>query len=331
MSDDEKKNLPAKTPREYTPVQSDNPLLDTHTFEQMQRAASALMHSTLLPDSVRGDNPSATFSNLMFVADQAWRWNMPLLAVAQCVGIVNGKLVYEGKLISAVLSAKGIDLDFEHHGEWKDGDSFSITVSGEVNGRTRTIEGSVGDWKTFQKDGQLMPQWRDRAAHNQLAYRGAREWCRLWKPGVILGVYADDEIEEMREIRGSRRAAQKEPVQIGSGFATDDAQEAETVEKPKSTEKPAESDSEAEPPETPDDPPEAAEPAETKPSDEKTAKREPEMEEMARDMNILLDFPTLLEFVANALPAYEEWEDMKRGLAELSKTDDWKKAAETPG
>jgi hypothetical protein len=30
-----------------------------------------------------------------------------------------------------------------------------------------------------------------------LRYRGAREWCRIHEPGLMLGVYGDDEMEEM--------------------------------------------------------------------------------------------------------------------------------------
>lgn len=215
----------ATTPpaREVRVVEELQPLFDTARFEHFQRAASALMHSTLLPESVRANSPQECFSNLMMVFDQAERWAMPALAVAQCVSVIRGKLVYEGKLVAAVVDARlGVKLDYEWTGD-VGSDSYAIRVFGVRPGETvaREVRGTVADWATA-KDNKRNPQWVGQKSTMQLAYRGAREWIRLWAPALLLGVYGDDEIEGWEDRRDARAAAQSSvsgPA-ITAGFAS---------------------------------------------------------------------------------------------------------------
>ena len=209
-------NVPARREqprREIAPVQNIQPLFDTAKFEHMQRAATALMHSSLLPESVRGNSPQQCFSNLLLIFEQAERWRMPGTALAQCISVVHNKLVYEGKAVNAGLEgALGIRLHFHYTGE-RGTDDYRIYVSDrsfdelteeqiaalkpDVYPRGfRMIDGSVRDWKTFQKDGRTPnPAWVGARQRNQLAYRGTREWARLYESGAMLGVYGDDEID----------------------------------------------------------------------------------------------------------------------------------------
>lgn len=222
--------------RQIQRVENLQPMLDSGRFEHFQRASSALMHSTLLNPSVRGDSPQACFSNLMLVFDLSDRWKLPALSIAQCISIVHGKVVYEGKLIAAMLTASlGVRLHYHYTGErgtdgyrifvadrdWADlsEEDLAQVAPDRYPRGWRVIDGSVADWKTYGKDGRTPnPAWVGAAQRNQLSYRGSREWTRLFEPAQLLGVYGDDELDDM-QIR-MERARDVTPVVPGlsSGF-----------------------------------------------------------------------------------------------------------------
>lgn len=188
-------------------VQDFVPVLDTARFEHMQRIANVMASTSLVPESLRaikdGQNwkplpREQVLANCFLVVNQATRWGMDPFAVAQCCSVVHGKLTFEGKLVAAVLDAKlGVRLRYAWAGE---GERMSITVSGTLDGVEETIDGSVADWRTT---GTGTP-WVPKNFRRMLAYRGAREWARLYAPAVMLGVYSEDEMEQlsrpMREV-----------------------------------------------------------------------------------------------------------------------------------
>ncbi|MCA1458041.1 hypothetical protein I6F35_33450 [Bradyrhizobium sp. BRP22] len=193
-------------------------VLDTARFEHMQRIATVMARSNLIPHSLCFEKDDegklvplpidVVTANCFLVVNQAVRWNMDPFAVAQCVSVVHGKLCYEGKLIAAVLEGKlGVELEYEITGL---GDAMRVVVSGAVNGkpvldskgRPKEIDGTVGEWKTT---GRGSP-WDAKGGHKRmLRYRGAREWGRVYAPGLMLGVYSDDEMEDLN---ASHRAQQ---------------------------------------------------------------------------------------------------------------------------
>lgn len=187
------------------------PLLDTSRFEHMQRIAGTMAACSLIPDALKGNTPQTTLANCFLVVNQAVRWNMDPFAVAQSVSVVRGKLCYEGKLVAAVIEQKlGVRLRYE----WNDkrGDDFGVVVSGQFpDGRVETIDGTVGQWQTRDKEGKVSNQWRT-LPKLMLAYRGSREWARLFAPGVMLGVYTDDELQDMQEGAKAVRARDVTPV-----------------------------------------------------------------------------------------------------------------------
>jgi hypothetical protein len=189
------------------------PVLDTGRFEHMQRIATVMAKSSLIPDSLCMDKDEdgkpvrlpdhVVLSNCFLVVNQAVRWNMDPFAVAQCVSVVHRKLCYEGKLIAAIIEAKlGVRLRYK----WDEakGDNLGITVSGTLpDGETVSIKGTVGDWKTTGKG----TPWTPGQSPKMLAYRGAREWCRLYAPGLMLGIYSDDEMADLTDNARAMRSA----------------------------------------------------------------------------------------------------------------------------
>lgn len=197
-------------------VENIQPMFDTARFEHFQRAASALMHSSIMNPSIRGSSPQQAFSNLMLLADQSDRWKLPLIAIVQETSIVHDKLVFSGKLIAAALqSSLGIKLFPWFTGErgaldyrvylsdvtWDDDSDemlANLKPGVQIRGR-RIVDGSVGEWRTLQKNSSNPnPAWTGAATQNQLIYRGSREWARRFESAHMLGVYGDDEIDQIQ-------------------------------------------------------------------------------------------------------------------------------------
>lgn len=201
-------------------VSNIQPLFDTDHFEHFQRAATALMHSTLLRDSIRGPTPQACFSNLMLIFDQADRLGVPATVVAQNVDVVFGQLVYRGVLVAAMIEAKMGKL-FRHYTGERGADDYRVYIwdrpfteeniseaalaalkPGKYPRGARMVDGSVREWRTMQKDQRTPnPAWTGQATQNQLGYRGDREWCRHYEPGLLLGVFSDDEMQAYDDAR----------------------------------------------------------------------------------------------------------------------------------
>lgn len=182
------------------------PLYDTAKFEHMQRIATVMAKASIIPDALKGNSPEQTLGNCFLVVNQAFNWQMDPSAVAQCTSVVYGKLCFEGKLIAAVIETKlGVRLRYEWFGE-PGTDSYGIRIS-HPDFPEQKIEGTVGEWKTTEKDNKTTKaNWRGNAATKQLKYRGDREWCRMWAPALMLGVYSDDELEDLSDDARARRA-----------------------------------------------------------------------------------------------------------------------------
>ena len=136
---------------------------------------------------------------------------MSPFAVIDHASVVHGRLMWEGKLIAAAVKASiGVRLRYDYSGQ---GEKRKVVVSGEIEGQTETIEGTVADWKTTGKNSP----WDNLANRDQmLAYRGARQWARRHAPEVILGVYTPDEFneEDLRDVTPPKTQARShvEPI-----------------------------------------------------------------------------------------------------------------------
>lgn len=212
---------PEKTPgtavavRERLIVQAPVAIWDTADFEQMQRVAVVLTRSGLVPETLCKEKdewlPEAVVAaRCTLICNQARLWGADPLNVLQCTSLINGRLMYEGKLIAAVVSSMtGVKLRYKF-GVWNtDHIEFPEDESGlhgmgerlaircfDPDDESRFVDGSVGLWKTSRKGNP----WEN--ANNwprQLRYRASREWARAYEPGVILGILADgdQDIDEL--------------------------------------------------------------------------------------------------------------------------------------
>lgn len=241
----EQKGQAIATRPQVQAVTSAASLYDSDRFAHMQRMATALQHGTMLPRAVRGDNPNECFSNLLIVFDMAERLRVTPIALAQSVSMVHGKMVLEGKLVNAAISnvlsmrlypwwtgERGADSYRIYLSDkpWDTGDLEkdqalidSLTPGISILGR-RIVDGSVGEWKTFDREHKPMPAWSGVQTQNQLLYRSTREWARRFEPSIMLGIYTDDEITAAEERAAARPITQSVSLSaLPTGFAKDPA------------------------------------------------------------------------------------------------------------
>jgi hypothetical protein len=133
----------------------------------------------------------------LMVIEVSMRWGMSPFAVAQCTSVIQGKLMFEGKLVGAALNTSGImaaRLDYEFSGA---NGQRAVTVRGTLRGETKTRDVTVhlADAKTT--NGMWVKQ-----PDQQLVYAGTRVWARRHAPEVMLGVYAPEEFDRDEPFNG---------------------------------------------------------------------------------------------------------------------------------
>jgi len=169
-------------------VPLDRSLVPTNMADAM-RLAEMMATAKLVPKDLQ-KSPA----DCLMVIQQAIRWEMDPFAVAQECSVIQGKLMHNGKLVAAVVNARGNlteRLSYSYEGE---GDNRTITVSGRLQGEltARTVTVRLGNAKTNNRVWQSQPD-------QQLMYHGARVWARRHTPELMLGVYSPEEFDEVKK------------------------------------------------------------------------------------------------------------------------------------
>jgi hypothetical protein len=150
----------------------------------------------------------------LMVVEQALRWAMSPFAVAQCTSVIQGKLMFEGKLVAAALNASGIlsaRLDYVFAGA---GNDRAVTVRGTLKGETKAREVTVYLAEAKTSNGMWIKQ-----PDQQLVYAGTRVWARRHAPEVMLGVYAPEEFDQAAPFAGTTLDAEPEPAPVRAAAA----------------------------------------------------------------------------------------------------------------
>lgn len=153
------------------------------TLEQAMRLADLMCKTELVPVHLQ-EKPA----NCLMVIEVSMRWGMSPFAVAQCTSVIQGKMMYEGKLVAAVVNSRGElskRLRYVYDGK---GIDRTCTVIGTLRGEEEPREVAV----TFGLVRTTNKCW-DSQPDQQLAYHGARVWARRHLPEVMLGVYSPEE------------------------------------------------------------------------------------------------------------------------------------------
>jgi hypothetical protein len=155
------------------------------SMEAAIKFAEMMARAKMVPAHLQGQ-----VGDCLMVVEQAGRWGMSPFAVAQCTSVIQGRLMYEGKLVAAALHTSGAlatRLSYDYTGE---GNTRTVRVSATLAGETtpRCVDVKAADARTTNK------MWTTQL-DQQLAYHGARVWARRYAPEVMLGVYAPEEME----------------------------------------------------------------------------------------------------------------------------------------
>ncbi len=158
-------------------------VLAPSNMAEAMELAKMLAGSLLIPEHLRGKP-----ADCLMIIEQAIRWDMSPLAVAQSTSIVRGKLMFEGKLVAAVINSRGNlaqRLSYTYAGE---SDARAVTVSGRIRGEAapRTIDLALRNARTDNSFWRSQPD-------QQLAYAGARVWARRHMPELMLGVQVPED------------------------------------------------------------------------------------------------------------------------------------------
>lgn len=172
----------ALAPRQSTAVSTG--LMPT-SMESAIRLADMMSTGKLVPTHLQ-----KAPGDCLMVIEQSMRWGMSPFAVAQATSVIQGKLMFEGKLVAAAIQSSGIlssRLEYEFEGE---GDGRAIVVSATITGETkaRSIRLTLKEAKTSNGMWTKQPD-------QQLVYAGTRVWARRHTPEVMLGVYSPEEME----------------------------------------------------------------------------------------------------------------------------------------
>jgi len=159
------------------------PLLPANMGEAM-RLAEIMAQGRLVPAHLQ-KSPADCLAVIL----QSIRWQTDPFATAQCTSVISGKLMFEGKLTTAVINTSGRirgRLHFEYDGV---GDERQVTCSGQLVGEPAPVSVTVRlrDAKTGNKIWLSQPD-------QQLAYHSARVWARRYMPETMLGIYAPEEM-----------------------------------------------------------------------------------------------------------------------------------------
>lgn len=131
---------------------------------------------------------------------QAIEWGLSPFSVANKSYVVNDQLCYESQLIHAVIERRAPIVGRLRHKFEGEGENRRCTVWATVRGDSEPLS------YTSPRIGDISPKnsplWKTKP-DLQLYYNTSRDWCRIYFPELILGVYARDEIEDDRDSRAN--------------------------------------------------------------------------------------------------------------------------------
>lgn len=155
--------------------------------ECMEFAKLMALAKCAVPNHLR-DNPGACLA----VCVQAMEWSMSPFAVANKSYVVNDRLSFESQLIHAVIEMRSPISSRLRNSFSGEGATRKCKVWATPKGETEPLVFESSEFKDIQPKNS--PLWKSKP-DLQLYYNASRDWARMYFPDVILGVYAEDELE----------------------------------------------------------------------------------------------------------------------------------------
>lgn len=185
--------------------------------EVMEFSKLLAVAGSAVPKHLRG-NPGACLA----ITLQALEWRMSPVSVANKSYEVNDRISYESQLIHAVVEARAPlkqRLRKKYTGE---GPKRKCTVTGHFKGEVDAVEYESPEIGTITPKNS--PLWKS-DPDLQLWYYSVRAFARSYCPDVLLGIYAEDELERGTGADNARDVTPKPDVgkrlggQRGRGFS----------------------------------------------------------------------------------------------------------------
>lgn len=128
------------------------------------------------------------------IAIQAIEWRMSPFAVACKSYVVNDRVSYESQLIHAVIEQRAPISSRLRHKFIGAGDKRQCVVWATAKEESEPLEYTSPEFRNITPKNS--PLWKTKP-DLQLFYNASRDWARMYFPDVIMGVYADDELDTM--------------------------------------------------------------------------------------------------------------------------------------
>lgn len=126
------------------------------------------------------------------LAIQSVEWRLSPFAVANKSYVVNDRIGYESQLIHAVIEQRAPITCRLRHSFSGEGGKRRCKVWATAKGESEPL---IYESPEFDKiTPKNSPLWKSKP-DMQLYYNASRDWARMYFPDVILGVYAEDELD----------------------------------------------------------------------------------------------------------------------------------------
>lgn len=195
--------------------QSVSVFVDAQAFEHAQRISKMLASSDIVPEAYKG-----RIDNVMVALEMSNRMQVSPLMVMQNLDIIHGKPAFNSKFTAAMVNSCGkyTSLRYKIEGE---GDKRTCVAyckelaTGEIlTGPPVSVSMAKSEgWWT--KKGSKWPTMTDL----MLTYRAATFFCRVYEPGLTMGIPTTEELidiaEERRPAPGALAAINEKVQQKG--------------------------------------------------------------------------------------------------------------------
>ena len=170
-------------------------------FELIQRKGQMFASSTIVPDTYKNN-----LGNCVIALEMAERLNASPLMVMQNLYIVHGTPAWSSKFLIATINAskRFSPLRFEFKGEEGKASYGCRCYAYEAEDKEHK-EPLFGDWITMEmadKEGWTKKngsKWISMPAQ-MLRYRAAAFWQRVYCPEISMGLYTEDEINDIQNV-----------------------------------------------------------------------------------------------------------------------------------
>lgn len=156
--------------------------------EVMEFAKLMAKADIAIPNHLR-ENPGACLR----IVTQALEWRMSPFSVAEQSYKVGDKIGYMAQLIHAVIEQRAPIVGRMRHRFDGEGDDRVCIVWAQVRGEADPLEYKSPPFGKIQPKNS--PLWKTKPDLQQY-YNTSRDFCRVYFPDVLLGVYAEDELRD---------------------------------------------------------------------------------------------------------------------------------------